>query len=222
MKILILEDDQKIGQFLKKGLTIEGYLTYLVTNGDDCLWNLEDYQPDLLILDLMVPGKDGLTILKEIRHKNIFIPVIILSAKSEIEDRVRGLYAGADDYLSKPFSFEELLARINALLRRPQIISNEILTFDDLSLNLSTFEVRRGEVKINLSKKEFQLLEFLIRNSNKIVSKDKIISNVWEFESDILPNTVEVFIGSLRNKIDKPFSKKIIKTIRGFGYRLGN
>ena len=152
----------------------------------------------------------------------LYAPIIILTAKDRIHDRVSGLNAGADDYLVKPFSFEELLARVRALLRRPPTTKDNILKVSDLSLNTITFEVKRGGKTINLSAKEFSLLEYLMRNSGQVLSKDKIISHVWDFDTDILPNTVEVYIGYLRSKIDRPFKgSPLIHTLRGFGYRLG-
>ena len=221
MKILVVEDEKKIAESIKKGLTIEGYSVDIASTGLQALDLIEDLSHNLIILDIMIPGLDGIEVLKKLRLSNINVPVLILSAKSEIEDRILGLNLGSDDYLAKPFSFEELLARIKALLRRPLELKNEFLSIEDLKLNLTTFEVERNGEIIPLSKKEFQLLEFLLRNKSKTVSKDKIINSVWEYESDILPNTVEVFIGYLRNKIDKPFQKNLITTVRGFGYRLG-
>jgi DNA-binding response OmpR family regulator len=221
MKILVVEDEKKIAESIKKGLTIEGYSVDIASTGLQALSLIEDSTHNLIVLDIMLPGLSGLEVLKKLRNTNNNIPVLMLSAKSETEDKILGLNIGADDYLSKPFSFDELLARIKALLRRPLELNNEFLSLEDLKLNLTTFEVERNGEIIPLSKKEFQLLEFLLRNKGKTVSKDKIINSVWEYESDILPNTVEVFIGYLRNKIDKPFQKQLITTVRGFGYRLG-
>ena len=169
----------------------------------------------------MLPLKEGVEVCKELRKSNIKTPIIMLTAKSGVNDKVEGLDAGADDYLAKPFSLDELLARIRALLRRPNNIVSDELKVGDLILNTTTFEARRDDKLINLSKKEYDLLEYLMRNANRIISKEKIINHVWDFDSDILPNTVEVYMGYLRNKIDKPFKdKKMLQTVRGFGYKL--
>lgn len=221
MKILLIEDEIKIGNAIKKGLIQEGYNVDIAIDGIMGLELFYDIKPDLLILDLMIPEKDGISILKELRKANFHTPVLILSAKAETQDKIAGLNMGADDYLSKPFSFEELLARVDALLRRPHTLVNQNLKFKDIEIDLEKFQVKKKGTEIQLSKKEFQLLEYLIRNSNRIVSKENIINNLWEYESDILPNNVEVFIGYLRNKIDKPFGDSLIKTVRGFGYKLG-
>lgn len=223
MKILIIEDEHKIAQSIKKGLQQETYLADIAYSGLEGydLASAEDY--DLVILDLMLPGMSGIEVCKKLRAEGKQVPILMLTAKSELEDKVLGLNSGADDYLSKPFAFEELLARIRALLRRPTNISDtENLKCSDLSLNTSDFIVTRGNVPITLSRKEFSLLEYLMRNKNKILTKEQIISHVWDYDSDILPNTVEQYIGYLREKIDKPFKTKIplIYTVRGFGYIL--
>lgn len=223
MRILVVEDDHKIANAIKKGLEQESFAVDVCYEGSEGLGQAvtEDY--DLIILDRMLPGiTDGLNICKALRDQGKHIPVLILTAKDKIEDRVEGLNNGADDYLIKPFAFEEMLARVQALLRRPKIKLDDILKISDLSLDLKTFEVKREGKKINLSSKEFALLEYLMRNPNRVLTKDNIISHVWDYDADILPNTVEVFIGYLRNKIDRPFSSKpLIKTIRGFGYKIG-
>ena len=169
----------------------------------------------------MLPLKEGVEVCKELRESNIKTPIIMLTAKSGVNDKIEGLDAGADDYLAKPFSLDELLARIRALLRRPNVILNEEIKVGDLILNTTTFEAKRNGKTIILSKKEYDLLEYLMRNANKTISKEKIINHVWDFDSDILPNTVEVYMGYLRNKIDKPFKdKKMLQTVRGFGYKI--
>lgn len=178
---------------------------------------------DLMIIDRMLPGSmEGLDICRHVRKEKIHAPILILTAKGQVTDRVSGLDAGADDYLIKPFSFEELLARVRALLRRPSETQGTVLKVGDLSLDTVTYDVRRGGKPISLSAKEFALLEYLMRNSGRVLNKDAIISHVWDFDADILPNTVEVYIGYLRNKVDKPFKgPSLINTQRGFGYRLG-
>lgn len=221
MRILIIEDEHKIANTLKKGLEQEKYavdVAYTGTEGHD-LATSEDY--DVIILDRMLPGMDGVEISKELRKMNNHTPILILTAKGQIHDRVEGLNSGADDYLVKPFAFEELLARIKALSRRPQVRINETLTVGDLELDTTSYEVKRNNHPIQLSSKEFSLLEYLMRNANKILTKDQIISHVWNYDADILPNTVEVYIGYLRNKIDKSRGKPLIHTIRGFGYKIG-
>lgn len=181
----------------------------------------EEY--DVIILDRLLPGMEGLEICRKLRKQKNHTPILILTAKGQIADRVEGLDGGADDYLLKPFAFEELLARIKALARRPKKTLETVFKITDLSLNTKTFEVKRGDVLIQLSSREFALLEYLMRHPREILTKDKIISHVWNYESNILPNTIEVYMGYLRNKIDKPFKKspKLINTIRGFGYKIG-
>jgi DNA-binding response OmpR family regulator len=178
---------------------------------------------DLVILDRMLPGSyDGISILKSIRDHGIHTPVLLLTAKDKIHDRVEGLNAGADDYLVKPFAFEELLARVRALLRRPQDQLSTILKYKDLQLDAETFTATRGDKRIRLTSKEYALLDYLMRNPGRTLTKETIIQHVWDYDADILSNTVEVYIGYLRNKIDKPFkNKELIHTHRGFGYVFG-
>lgn len=223
MRILVVEDEHKIANSLKKGLEQEYYavdVAYDGTSGFD-LAASEEY--DLIILDRLLPGIDGAEICKKLREKQIHIPILLLTAKGQIADRVEGLNAGADDYLTKPFAFEELLARVKALTRRPRELVGSILTVNDISLNTMSYEVKRADKIISLSSKEFSLLEYLMRHANKVITKDQIINHVWDYEANILPNTVEVYIKLLRNKIDKPFknNKPLIQTIRGFGYKIG-
>lgn len=223
MRILVVEDEHRIATTIKKGLEQERFavdVSYSGTAGFD-LASTEDYE--LIILDLMLPGMDGLTFCKNLRKKQIHTPIIMLTAKSQIEDKVQGLDNGADDYITKPFSFEELLARIRAVIRRPKKMLNLLLTVSGLTLDPKNFIVARDHKPIKLSTKEFALLEYLIRHKNTIISKQEIINHVWDYDSNILPNTVEVFIKNLRVKIDKPFKPKkpLIQTMRGFGYRIG-
>lgn len=222
MRILIVEDESKIAYALKKGLEQENYTIDIALDGE-LGFDMAITEPyDLIILDIMLPKKSGLDICKDLRKSGVKTPILMLTARTELEDRVYGLNTGADDYLTKPFAFEELLARIRALLRRPQSIQDEILVCEDLIVNPLNYVVTRNGEEINLSKKEFTLLEYLLRNKDKILSKDKITEHVWEYDSDILPNTVEQYIGYLRNKIDKKFPNKpqLIHTIRGFGYKI--
>ena len=225
MRILIVEDDHKIANAVKKGLEQESFAVDVEYDGKSGLGAATTNDYDLIILDRMLPGDiDGINICKAMRDQKNNIPVLILTAKDKIRDRVDGLNLGADDYLVKPFAFEELLARIRALLRRPKNHLQNILEVGDLTLNPLTFEVKRSGKKIALSSKEFALLEYLMRNPGRILTKDNIISHVWDYDADILPNTVEVFIGYLRNKIDRAFKSKneLIHTARGFGYKVGN
>ena len=223
MRILIVEDEYKIANAIKKGLEQESYAVDVVYDGDEGMdfALTDDY--DLVILDRMIPGEsDGLQILREMRKNKLHTPVIFVTAKDKIGDRVEGLDAGADDYLVKPFAFEELLARVRALLRRPQDNIDAILKYDNLTLSPANFAVERDGKAIELTTKEFALLEYLMRNPERIVTKENIITHVWDYDADILPNTVEVYIGYLRNKVDKPFQfPKLIHTRRGFGYYFG-
>lgn len=222
MRILVVEDEHKIAQAIKKGLEQEIFSVDLAFNGTEGydLASTEDY--DVIVLDIMLPQLSGLEICKKLREKDIQTPILMLTAKNEIEDRVEGLNLGADDYLTKPFAFEELLARIRALLRRPQNNLNTVLTCGPLTLNTLTYSVERSGQPINLSKREYSLLEYLMRNCGKTLSRDQIIAHVWDYDADILPNTLEQYIGYLRNKVDRNFSDeaKMIQTVRGFGYKI--
>ncbi len=223
MRLLVVEDKEKLALALQKGLKQENYAVDVYYDGIEGLNMAKTIKYDLMILDRMLPSLSGIEIVKEIRSKKIQTPVIFLTAKDTITDRVEGLDVGADDYLVKPFSFDELLARVRALLRRPQNSKSNILRYKDLTLDVKTFKVIRQNKVIELTNKEFALLEYLMRNPEKPHSKDQIIEHVWSFDSEILPNNVEVFIGYLRNKIDKPFPDEpaLIHTKRGFGYVLG-
>jgi len=216
MKILVIEDEHKIARSIKRGFEQESWLCDTAFDGENGydLASTGDY--DLIILDLMLPKIPGLEVCKKIRNDGLMTPILILTAKGEIDDKVKGFNLGADDYLVKPFAFEELLVRVRALVRRPEQIINSKLQISNLELDTSSKEVKQNNNIIQLSRKEYQLLEYLIKNKNRVVSKEEIISHVWDYDSDILPNTVEVFIKYLRNKI----GKKYIKTIRGFGYKL--
>ena len=217
MRILVVEDEHKIGNSIKKGLEQENFAVDLAFNGRDGLDLAisEDY--DLLVLDILLPGISGLEICKMLRDQNIHIPILMLTAKGQISDKVEGLNSGAYDYLSKPFAFEELLARIKALMRRPNKSVGSLLKLSGLSLDTVSYEVKRDSEKIILSAREFALLEYLLRHPNQILTKDQIINHVWNYDADVLPNTVEVYIGYLRKKV----GDDLIHTIRRFGYRLG-
>lgn len=221
MRVLLVEDEHKIARAIKQGLNQEKYAVDVEYDADSGLGAATSQAYDIMIIDRMLPGSmEGLDICREVRKAGIHTPIIILTAKDQIRDRVEGLNAGADDYLIKPFSFEELLARIRALLRRPKETRSNVLKIGDLTLDTVSYEVKRADKLINLSAKEFALLEYMMRNSGRVLSKDNIISHVWDFDADILPNTVEVYMGYLRNKIDRPFKRPLIHTMRGFGYKL--
>ena len=222
MKLLLIEDEPKIARAIKMGLEQERSTVEVIHDGPSGLAAAVGDSYDAIILDRMLPGgMDGLEICETIREKGVSTPVLMLTARGQIRDRVNGLNAGADDYLVKPFSFEELIARLRALTRRPHDTSGTVLRVDDLSLDTLTYDVQRAGKPISLSQTEYSLLEYLMRNKNRVLSKANIINHVWDFDADILPNTVEAYVGYLRNKIDKPFGKPLLHTVRGFGYRLG-
>lgn len=221
MRILIIEDEHKIARALKKALEQENYAVDVVYDGDEgyAMATTEPY--DAAVIDRMLPGKyDGIAIVKAMREAKIHTPVLFLSALGSVAERTAGLDAGADDYLVKPFALEELLARLRALLRRPTEQQSTTLTLGDLTLDTLTYSVERAGKPIQLTSKEFALLEYLMRNPGRPLSKDVIISHVWDYDADILPNTVEVYIKYLRNKIDIPFETPLLHTVRGFGYKL--
>jgi len=221
MRVLVVEDEHKIARALKKALEQDHYAVDVSYNGDDgyAMATTEPY--DVMIIDRMLPGEyDGIGIVKALRDKSINTPVLLLTALGRVEDKTTGLDSGADDYLVKPFSIEELLARVRALLRRPSEAISTILDADDLSLDTGKRSVKRSGKEIRLTSKEFGLLEYLLRNKNRPLSKDSIMQHVWNYDADILPNTIEVYIKYLRAKIDKPFGKGLIKTVRGFGYKI--
>ena len=223
MRILVVEDEHKIANAIKKGLQQESFAVDVVYDADDGLASARSDEYDLVILDRMLPGKmDGVGMCKELRAENNHTPILMLTAKGAVRDRVVGLDAGVDDYLVKPFAFEELLARVRALLRRPQDSLGMKLEVGDLSLDTTTYEVRRNDQSIDLSQREFALLEYLMRNKGRTLSKEMIIQHVWSYDADVLFNTVEVYVGYLRNKIDRPFrsSPQLLRTVRGFGYKL--
>lgn len=221
MRVLIVEDEHKIARALKKALEQETYAVDIAYDGDEghAMATTEPY--DIAIIDRMLPGSyDGMGIVKAMRDAKVHTPVIFLSALGSVAERTAGLDAGADDYLVKPFALEELLARVRALLRRPTEQQATILSAGDLTLNTVTYSVERAGKAIPLTSKEFALLEYLLRNPGRPLSKEVIISHVWDYDADILPNTVEVYIKYLRNKVDAPFKTPLIHTVRGFGYKL--
>lgn len=219
MRILLIEDDIKIASFVLKGLSAAGYAVDHFDNGLDGLQMALSEPYDLAIVDLMLPGQDGLTVIKNIRRENQDLPIIILSAKGAIEDRVTGLQGGGDDYLTKPFAFSELLARVQALIRRASGAKEPTrLVLGPLSMNLITREVLRDDTSIELQPREFALLEYLLRNAGRVVSKTMIMEHVWNYNFDPQTNVVEARICRLRDKIDNEFEDKLIHTVRGVGY----
>lgn len=223
MKILIVEDERKIARALKLGFEQERMSVETYYDGEEGLAAASAAEYDVIILDRMLPGKDGVSITEELRRQGNKTPILLLTAKAQIRDRVEGLNAGADDYLVKPFSFEELLARVRALMRRPAETATPILRSGSLQLDPVSKTVTRCGQTVGLSATEFKLLEYLMRNEGKVLSKNTIINHVWDFDADVLPNTVEAYIGYLRNKIDRDFpdEKPLLHTVRGFGYKIG-
>jgi len=221
MKILVVEDEHRIASSIKKGLELEGYTIDVAYDGEEGFDLAATGDYDVIVLDLMLPKMSGIELCQALRgEEKVETPVLMLTAKGELDNKVEGFKAGADDYLVKPFAFVELLARIKALAKRPKKRVDEELKVGDLVLNRGSFEVKRGKRKIELSRKEFSLLEYLMRHQGRIVSKEQIINQVWSYEADVLPNTVEVYIGYLRKKIEGKGEKKLLKTVRGFGYKI--
>jgi DNA-binding response OmpR family regulator len=220
MRILLVEDEVKLAHAIKRALELQKYAVDAVNNGQEGLDFAIGEEFSLIILDVMLPEVDGIEICRRVREAGIHTPIMMLTAKGQITDKVTGLDVGADDYMVKPFSFEELFARIRALVRRPAQTNDPILSVKDLTLDPRTFVVKRGERAIELSAKEFSLLEYLLRNKNTVLNKDQIISHVWNYDSDVLPSTIEVHVKHLRDKIDGKDDASFIHTIRGRGYTI--
>jgi DNA-binding response OmpR family regulator len=219
MHALIIEDDHTIADFVARGLREAGFAVDVAADGEEGLQVALEQSPDVAIVDLMLPRRDGLSVIDELRRRGRTTPVLILSARRSVDDRVRGLQAGGDDYLTKPFAFAELLARVQALVRRASRAPEPTtLTVDDLALDLLTRKVTRGGTVIELRPREFALLEYLMRNAGKVVSKTMILSHVWEYNFDPQTNIVDVLVSRLRDQIDRPFEKKLLQTVRGVGY----
>jgi len=220
MKILIIEDDKEISEALREGLEDEAYAVDTCLDGDEGYRTAMAEEYDLIILDVMLPSMNGFEACQKLRAEKNKTPILMLTARGQSQDVVRGLDFGADDYLAKPFDFEVLLAHMRAILRRPKQKLEEVLRVGDLTLDPNTKQVTRAGDEIKLTTKEFAVLEYLMRNEGKVLSKEKIISNVWDFDADVLPNNVELFIMFLRKKIDKPYKTKLIQTVPGFGYKI--
>ncbi|MDP9226737.1 MAG: response regulator transcription factor [Actinomycetota bacterium] len=220
MRLLVVEDESKMAALLQRGLEEEGYAVDVAGNGNDALWLAIENPYDLVLLDLMLPDIDGVETCRRLREKGSWVPVIMLTARDEIDDHVAGLDVGADDYITKPFSFAELLARIRALLRRPAQERPSVLSVGDLKLDPARRLVTRDDTPIELTTKEFALLEYSMRNPEQVLSRTRLIEHVWDFAYDGDSNVVDVYVRYLREKIDRPFGRESLQTVRGAGYRL--
>jgi two-component system OmpR family response regulator len=220
VKVLVIEDEKKIASFVRKGLEAQGFVVEVSYRGDEG-YTLATTRPyDVLVLDIMLPGRDGLSILRNLRDRKIPLPVILLTARNELNERLEGLNLGADDYLAKPFFIEELIARIHAVTRRASGATQSILAIADLTVNLLTREVKRGGVTIGLTPREFSLLEHLLRSPGRVLTRVQICEQVWNYDFDPGTNLVDVYIQRLRKKVDGDAAVKLIETIRGVGYRI--
>jgi len=220
MKILVVEDERKIAAFIRKGLEGAGFVVDACHHGDEGFTLATTHSYDAIVLDIMLPGKDGLSILRNLRDRKMPVPVILLTARSELNERLDGLNLGADDYLTKPFFIEELIARLHAVIRRASGATQSMLELEDLTVNLLTREVRRGERKVELTAREFALLESLMRSPGRVLTRAQICEQVWDYNFDPGTNLVEVYVQRLRRKVDEGAPVKLIETIRGVGYRM--
>lgn len=220
MKILVIEDEKKVANFIKRGLEEEKYEVDTANDGESGLQMALEGGYSLLILDLMLPKRDGMSVVKELRSRKIMVPVLMLTAKDSLDDIVAGLNSGSDDYLTKPFAFAELLARVRALLRRTELDRGAEIRFSDLRLDPVTHKVWRKEKEIDLTAKEYALLEFFMRNPNQVLTRTTIAENVWDYVFDSFTNIIDVYVNYLRKKVDRDADKKLIHTVRGLGYIL--
>ncbi|MCX6929998.1 MAG: response regulator transcription factor [Verrucomicrobia bacterium] len=220
MKVLVIEDEKKIASFIRKGLEAAGFVVDVSHHGDEGFTLATTRPYDALVLDIMLPGKDGLSILRNLRERKMGVPVIMLTARSELNERLEGLNLGADDYLTKPFFIEELIARVHAVARRTSGASQSILAVEDLRVNLLTREVARGERQLELTAREFALLESLMRSPGRVLTRAQICEQVWDYNFDPGTNLVEVYVQRLRKKVDEGAAVKLIETVRGVGYRM--
>ena len=220
MRVLVVEDEVKMAALVRRGLEREGYAVDLASDGPEALWSAREREYDAIVLDAMIPEPDGFAVCRTLRDEGRWAPVLILTARDSVEDRVRGLDAGADDYLTKPFAFEELFARLRALTRRGPVERPIVLHVGDLALDPVTRSVSRNGQPVNLSAKEFGLLEFLMRHPGEVLTRTRIIEHVWDFAYEGGSNVVDVYVRYLREKVDRPFGRADIETVRGVGYRL--
>ena len=221
MRILVVEDDRKVARFVRQGLSEEGHAVEIANDGAEALdFVLTEPAYDLIILDVMLPGQDGFGVLKTLRAHKVAVPVLILTARDSVPDRVAGLDLGADDYLTKPFAFEEFLARVRALLRRRDVARAPILTIDDLVVDPATRRVTRGERRIELTARQYALLEYFLRNAGRVLSRQMIAQHVWGLGFDAESNVIDVYVGYLRRKIDRDRERRLLHTVRGAGYVL--
>jgi two-component system OmpR family response regulator len=220
VRVLIVEDDVKMATLLRRGLRDEGLASDIATKGEDALWMAAATEYDVVVLDMMLPGIDGVETCRRLRGESIWSPILILTARDSVRDRVAGLDGGADDYLTKPFSFAELLARLRALVRRGPVESPATLETGDLRLDPSTHQAWRGESEIELSAKEFAMLEAFMRRPGSVLSRYQLLEQVWDYDYESRSNVVDVYVRYLREKVDRPFGVKGIETVRGIGYRL--
>jgi DNA-binding response OmpR family regulator len=218
MRLLIVEDDQKLAQFVARGLHAEGFTVELAADGQEGLSSVESDQFDLMILDLMLPKLSGGELLKRARRTNPSLPILVLSARDNMEDKVKHFEAGADDYLTKPFDFAELVVRVRALLRRTPVERTDVILLSDLEVNRLTRQVRRGSQRIELTGKEYALLEYLLSSPSRVFSRSMILNHVWDQSFEGVTNIVDVYVRHLRRKVDDPFAVKLIHTVRGVGY----
>ena len=220
MRVLVVEDELKMARLVKRGLEREGYAVDVALDGNEALWAARETPYDAIVLDAMIPGVDGFEVCRQLRKEGRWAPLLMLTARDSVQDRVAGLDAGADDYLTKPFAFSELFARVRSITRRDIGERPVVLTVGDLSLDPARREVYRGEVAVSLSAKEFALLEHFMRNPGAVLSRTQILEHVWDFAYEGTSNVVDVYVGYLRQKIDRPFACDSIETVRGAGYRL--
>jgi two-component system OmpR family response regulator len=220
MRVLVVEDDPKMARLLRRGLEHEGYAVDSVVSGEEALWSVREAQPDAVVLDAMIPAPDGFEVCRVLRGESLWVPVLMLTARDAVDDRVAGLDAGADDYLVKPFAFDELFARLRALLRRDPVERPLLLRSGDLMLDPASKRVVRSGCPIELSPREFALLELFLRHLDEVLSRTQIIDHVWDYAYAGTSNVVDVYVRYLREKIDRPFDRASIQTVRGHGYRL--
>jgi two-component system OmpR family response regulator len=220
LRVLVAEDAVKVAGLLKRGLEEEGFAVDVAPNGQDAVWMAKENEYDAIVLDVVLGDIDGFDVCAQLRRAGRWAPVLMLTARDAVEDRVRGLDSGADDYLTKPFAFPELVARLRALLRRGRAPRPSVLEVGDLTLDPASRDVRRGDESISLTAKEFALLEYLMRHPGDVLSRSQLIEHVWDFAFDGDPHVVNVYVGYLRDKVDRPFHRKSIETVRGMGYRL--